>query len=149
MGEGSLIPFPSLFLSYVSGVTPPGTNQKRVVIRRSRAPGETGVHFLESGHLSIPFYEYTIILKTISLLWKIFFHYYKRCWSECAWKYICEHMCGFTYVLVSWKLNFGGDSIFRLPLTEYNHIHFLRASRTLNIVDLFNFCKSWKKISFT
>ena len=55
-------------------MTPPGTNQKRVVIRRSRAPGETGVHFLESGHLSIPFYEYTIILKTISLLWKLFFH---------------------------------------------------------------------------
>ena len=73
MGEGSLIPFPSLFLSYVSCVTPPGTNQKRVVIRRSRAPGETGVHFLESGHLSIPFYEYTIILKTIPYFGRFFF----------------------------------------------------------------------------
>ena len=56
-------------------MTPPGANQKRVVIRRSRAPGETGVHFLESGHLSIPFYEYTIILKTISLLGKLFFFF--------------------------------------------------------------------------
>ena len=54
-------------------------------------------------------------------------------------------MCGFTYVLVSWKLNFGGDSIFRLPLTEYNHIHFLRASRTLNILTFLTFANLGRK----
>lgn len=49
---------------------------------------------------------------------------------------IFANTCAGISVIESYKWNFGEDSKVLLPLTRYNHTHFLRASQTFIFVTL-------------
>lgn len=56
----------------------------------------------------------------------------------------CVSMCAGFCVTESGKWNFCGDDEVPSPLTGYTPTNFLEASRALDIIDLFNFCKPGK-----